>query len=77
MFSIPGGQLPLEILFAPLIGDHGSADRLVGIVQPTATLAHLEGRPVAEVSVRMAAAAGTRAPRPVLRLATIDGQRIA
>lgn len=72
-----GGQLPLEILFAPLIGDHGAADRLVGIVQPTATLAHLEGRPVAEVSVRMAAAATTRAPRPILRLATVDGQRIA
>lgn len=71
-----GGQLPLEIVFAPLIGDHG-VDRLVGLIQPTATLAHLEGRPVAEVSVRMAAAATTRAPRPVLRLATVDGQRIA
>ena len=71
-----GGQLPLEIVLAPLIGDHGSADRLLGLIQPTATLAHLEGRPVAEMTVRMAAAAGTRV-RPPLRLATIDGQRIA
>ena len=71
-----GGQLPLEIVLAPLIGDHGAADRLVGLIQPTATLAHLEGRPVAEMTVRMAAAAGTRV-RPPLRLATIDGQRIA
>ena len=71
-----GGQLPLESVLAPLIGDHGAADRLVGLIQPTATLAHLEGRPVAEMTVRMAAAAGTRV-RPPLRLATIDGQRIA
>ena len=72
-----GGQLPLEIVLAPLIGDHGSADRLLGLIQPTATLAHLEGRPVTEVSVRMAAAAGNRPARPVLRLAAVDGQRIA
>ncbi len=74
--SAEGGQIGLEILLAPLIGDDGVVDRIVGMIQPTASLAHLEGRPVAEISVRMAAAAGSRR-RPPLRLATLDGQRIA
>lgn len=72
-----GEQLPLEVLFAPLIGDDGVADRIVGLIQPTATLALLDGRPVAEIAVRMSAAAGPRRRRPALRLAAVDGQRIA
>lgn len=71
-----GGQIPLEILLAPMIGNDGSVDRLIGLIQPTATLAHLEGRPVAEISIRMAAASAPRR-RPPLRLAAVDGQRLA
>lgn len=72
-----GGQLPLEIMLAPMLGADGVVDRLIGMVQPTASLVHLEGQPVREVSVRMAAPAGSAPTRPPLRLAAVDGQRLA
>jgi hypothetical protein len=72
-----GAQVPLEIVLAPMLGADGTADRLIGLVQPTASLTLLEGRPIHEVAVRMAATAGTAPARPQLRLAAVDGQRIA
>lgn len=72
-----GGQVPLEIVLAPMAGPDGTIDRLVGLVQPTASLVLLEGQPIHEVSVRMAATAGTAPSRAPLRLATVDGQRLA
>jgi len=75
--SETGAQIPLEILLAPMLGAGGTPDRLIGLVQPTATLTLLEGRPVQETSIRMAAPAGSKPARPPLRLAALDGQRLA
>lgn len=75
--SKAGDEVPLEIVLAPLLGPDGAADRLIGLIQPTASLALLEGQPVADISVRMSAAGARRTQRPTLRLAALDGQRIA
>ncbi len=72
-----GAQVPLEVVVAPMLGVHGTPDRLIGLVQPTASLTLLEGRPIHEVAIRMAATAGTAPARPQLRLAAVNGQRIA
>jgi len=72
-----GGQVPLEIVLAPMLGADGTVDRLIGMVQPTASLAFLEGQPVIEISIRMATATGPAPTRPPLRLAAVDGQRLA
>jgi hypothetical protein len=63
----------LEMLFAPLIGPDGIADRFLGLCQPTAgagfgalgelAILTVDGHPVSE--------------RAHLRLAAIDGRRIA
>jgi len=72
-----GTQVPLEIVLAPMLGTDGTADRLIGLVQPTATLSLLEGRPVQEITIRMATECGNAPGRPRLRLAAVDGQRLA
>ena len=72
-----GGQVPMEVVLAPLRGADGTTDRLIGMIQPTASLVLLDGEPVHEVTVRIAATAGTGPQRPGLRLVAIDGQRLA
>ena len=73
-----GASLPMEVLFAPLTGSDGRTDRFLGIYQPLSFTARLAGRPVIELcarNIRSAGAANEEAPR--LRLATLDGRRIA
>ena len=72
-----GGEVPLEIVLAPVLGPDGATDRLIGLIQPTASLVLLEGQPIADISVRMASASTPRKRRPALRLAAQNGQRIA
>lgn len=75
--SDTGAQLALEMVLAPMLGADGTADRLIGLIQPTASLTRLEGRPLTELSIRMATTVGSAPGRPVLRLAAVDGQRLA
>ena len=73
-----GAEVSLEILLAPLLDAQGAPDRLVGMIQPTSTLFALEGRPVTGLTIRVAAPAPNARPRaPRLRLAALNGRRIA
>ncbi len=70
-------EAALEITVAPLLSPSGTPDRLVGLFQPTSPLAPLLGDPLVEIALRMAVAADPEPRGPRLRLAAIDGRRIA
>lgn len=63
----------LEILVAPLEGSTGAADRLLGLYQPTSGLPAEALGPLCLVDVL----AGPVLQRPTLRLAALDGRRLA
>jgi hypothetical protein len=70
-----GAELPLEILFAPL---SGQPDRFLGLYQPLAMVSRLDGAPVRDLAlgaIRGVGPAGQETPQ--LRLATLDGRRVA
>ncbi|HWA63697.1 MAG TPA: PAS domain-containing protein [Caulobacteraceae bacterium] len=69
-----GEALRLEVLFAPIAGASGKADRFLGLYQPTSTL-RLQRRPIRELMIRAVGGADIAPPR--LRLAALDGRRIA
>ena len=72
------GSIGMEVLFAPLAGPSGDADRYLGLYQPLGLTARLMGRPALSLAVRSihrTGAANEEAPR--LRLATLDGRRVA
>jgi hypothetical protein len=72
------GSLAVEILFAPLAGPDGSADRFLGLYQPLGMTHRLHGRPVTSLVVRaIFRDDGADEQGPRLRLATLDGRRIA
>ena len=71
-----GQPLGLEIVLAPLTGPSGEIDRLVGLYQPTTTVARLRGRPIVELHPRLTVYAAPQA-EPHLKLAAVDGRRIA
>lgn len=68
----------MEVLFAPLRGASGETDRFLGIYQPVAMMQRLEGRPAYELGVRQIQSLGIDNQEGAqLRLATLDGRRIA
>ena len=68
----------MEVLFAPLRGASGETDRFLGLYQPIAMMARLMGRPAYELGVREIQPLGeSNEDMPRLRLATLDGRRIA
>jgi hypothetical protein len=74
-----GRPLGLEIMIAPLIGPSGDIDRYIGLYQPTSPVAALMGQSAQSLSVRAINAADptTAAALPRLRLAAVEGRRIA
>lgn len=73
-----GASLPLEVMLAPLIAHDGGPDRYLGLYQPLAMAARLQGRPVLELAVRSMHRAGAAEDAgPHIRLAAIGGRRIA
>jgi hypothetical protein len=75
-----GQQAGLEIMLAPLTGADGRVDRLLGFYQPVTTLVRLHGEALVELTHKLTLYAGagdveTRVPH--LRLAAVDGRRIA
>jgi hypothetical protein len=72
-----GALMRLEVLFAPLAGPDGDADRFLGLYQPTSTIARLAGRPIRELLIRAVGGTDARSKLPRLRLAALDGRRIA
>lgn len=70
-----GAELPVEILFAPLIGE---PDRFLGLYQPLAMVARLNGAPVKDFALGAIRGVGpANELTPQLRLATLDGRRVA
>jgi len=73
-----GVAIGMEMLFAPLAGPEDGPDRFLGLYQPLAMVARLREKPVLSFSledIRKGGPANEEAPR--LRLAAIDGRRIA
>ena len=74
-----GAALPMEVLFAPLAAA-GSAggERYLGLYQPLGRIPRLLGRQAVELAIDMLQGAGPGdAAPPRLRLAAVDGRRIA
>jgi hypothetical protein len=70
----------LELFVAPLTGEGARIDRLVGLCQPISTLVRLHGDTVVELGHRLTIYAGSSeggAPGSHLKLAAVDGRRIA
>ncbi|MBX3480698.1 MAG: PAS domain-containing protein [Caulobacter sp.] len=65
----------LEMVLCPLVGVHGTIDRFIGLYQPLGMTARLMGRPVRELKLHSLSRSGEDGPR--LRLASLDGRRIA
>lgn len=72
-----GLECPMQVLFAPLRGPDGRPDRVIGLYQPTALLQRLGGEPVEIMSIVRVYPAADVVERPALRLAVVDGQRVA
>lgn len=74
-FGVP---LRLEMMLAPLTGPSGDVDRMIGLYQPTAPTAVLMRRTVRALSIRsILAGGGAGQELPSLRLASVNGRRIA
>jgi hypothetical protein len=73
-----GPVLPMEVLFAPLAAAPGSPERFLGLYQPLGMVARLRGLPARELAPRdIVSRSATNEVSPRLRLATLDGRRIA
>jgi hypothetical protein len=73
-----GGQtMTLEIMLAPLAGAAGDIDRLLGLYQPLTPVAALMGQRIESLVVRGIAPAGAGEPFPRLKLAAVNGRRVA
>jgi len=71
-------SLALEILVAPLCGASGSPERLLGLYQPLGLVAALQNQPVRQLIVRSVHGVGpANEESHHLRLATLDGRRVA
>jgi hypothetical protein len=67
----------LEVLFAPLAGPGGLADRFLGLYQTTSPHARSAKGPIGELAIRALNGAQAAPAPPKLRLAVVDGRRIA
>ena len=71
-----GRKASFEILLAPLRGGEGQADRFIGLYQPTSPLAALLSEPLVALAVQRIASPAAPV-EPYLKLASVDGRRIA
>lgn len=67
----------MEVLLAPLRGPRGDVDRFIGLYQPTAMIARLLGRPALALALGGILRGESGDAAPSLRLAAVDGRRIA
>lgn len=76
---VDGGAPPLsvEILFAPLTGPSGEADRFIGLYQPSGPLSRLLGRPAQALAIAAIARPEDGETAPSLRLAAYNGRLMA
>ncbi len=71
------GPVSMEVLLAPLRGPSGEVDRFIGLYQPTGLIARLLGRPALALAVGGISRSDSGEAAPSLRLASVDGRRIA
>lgn len=79
-FTDSGARLDLEMPLAPLASADGEVDRLIGLYQPVSPVAALMGQPLSSLAlshIRAVGAGRPATPFPHLRLAAVDGRRIA
>lgn len=70
--------IPMEVLFAPLAGPEGEADRFLGLYQPTGLIQRLEEGIVRELALNSVLSTGSSAElEPRLRLAVLNGREVA
>lgn len=67
----------MEVLFAPLTNAAGDADRFLGLYQPTGLINRLMGQPARALAMNGIARMDGGEAAPSLRLASVDGRRIA
>ena len=73
-----GPVLPMEMLFLPLAPTLGSPERFLGLYQPLGLVVRLRGLPARELAVVGLQGMGpANQASPRLRLAAMDGRRIA
>lgn len=73
-----GERVGLEIAMAPLVGPDGRIDRLVGLYQPLGDFVSKRDDPIGPIIARLNVHAGAEAAdRTHIRLASVDGLRIA
>jgi len=72
-----GAQARLEILLTPLRAEQYPLDRWLGLYQPLSPLVQLRGKALGELELIRFGAADQEQRFPRLRLAAVDGQRIA
>ena len=71
-----GRKAVFEIVVAPLRGDGDAPDRFLGLYQPVSPLAALAGESIDRFTCHRIGAA-TQAVEPYLKLAAVDGRRVA
>ena len=75
--SLTGAQARLEIMLAPLAGPKGQVDRLLGFYQPVTPLFRLQNKRIERLFLLDAAFADGGDAISPLRLAAMDGRRMA
>lgn len=71
-------SVELEILFAPIAGGPNSPERFLGLYQPMSLVAGLRDQPIRALAVRAIRGVGPANEETYrLRLATLDGRRVA
>ncbi len=72
-----GLPVRIELTMAPLTGLSGDMDRMIGLFQPLSPTAVLMTRKVQSLSIRSILSGGLGEPLQHLRLAAVNGRRIA
>lgn len=75
--TLDGNALTLEIVLAPLTGAAGDIDRFIGLYQPITPAKDMLGHPIETLIIRAIAPGGAADPFPRLKLAAVDGRRVA
>jgi hypothetical protein len=76
--TVQGHQAKLEIVLAPLASPTGQVDRMLGLYQPVSPLFRLQNEAIERLFLLDIAFADTGlAPPSPLRIAAVDGRRIA
>ena len=76
--TLKGHQAKLEIVLAPLANANGEVARMLGLYQPVSPLFRLQGEAIERLFLSdIAFAESGLAPPSPLRIAAVDGRRIA